>query len=1701
MSNHPVSLPGLVKTSLLVACILNGILPVSPASAAEIQTLTRAELEKQFAEPLDSTKPRTYWYWVDGRQTLTGITKDLEAMKRAGVGQAYIGFIGGEGGDTGPAGRSVNAMTEEWWSLIEHAIREGGRLGVDIGLFNGIGWSQSGGPWNSQEKGMRSIVTREVRVQGPAVFNGTIAPPTGALPGQDVRTIAFPEPLFESGKISGTNATISGGAEVAKMFDGNMATSAEFPITGGQRIINVQTAAPFTARSLVLHPGATMISNGELQKSDDGVNFTKVIDYYADRRYGSPYLGPETLAPISLVFPPVSARYFRITVNNEGRFAEIELTGAAKIEDYSEKHFGKMFQGPKPPADYYNFPVQNEPDDPALCIPPSQVLDISSHRNGDQITWQVPEGNWVIQRMSMAFTGSGNTPVPPGGGGPEVDKINRESLTQHFDGYVGRILERMPPADRTALKHVVIDSYEVGSQTWTDGMAASFQAKFSYDPLPFLPALGGRIVGSAELSDRFLWDFRHFLSDRLAEEYIGGMKELSQAKGLRLWSQNYGHGGFFGEFLKYGGAGDEISGEFWQNDTAGQVETRCASSAAHIYGKNTVYAEGWTGGQIFQNTPAELKQMGDWAFCDGISHLVFHVNLMQPSDVRPGISAWFGGEFNRNNTWYDKAGAWAKYLQRCHTLLKQGTYVADVAYYVGEDVPKFVMDQKPALPAGYSYDYMNAEVIMERMSVSNGRFVLPDGMSYRLLVLPEESRMRPEVLQKIRDLVAQGGAVYGAPPMKSPSLRNYPECDTQVSQIATEMWHGIDGQTVKTGTYGSGKIFRNGEIGSILQQLSAGPDLSDAEGLIGTDIRFIHRRTPGAEIYFLSNQTPSPISFTPSFRVAGKAPELWDPTDGTRKPMAVYNIIGGRTLVPVDLPAWGSAFVVFQDSASDNRIVKASKDGGTFVDLTTAGPTGGSAPSTFSYSLWVKPSITTSLPAEAKTGFNYLYAQRAEIIFPAQGQLAWGDGHSGSGFSIGTNGVVVYEHGPEYFAPLLVHPVTINDWTHVAIVYENATTKLYLNGVLARTGLTSDFIVHAGTPNTSYNGRFSGFRKMNRAIDATGVQNLMQETGPGGSPGNLPAKPIELVREKNGGMGYLAWKSGTYALEAANGNTHELQVTSPLSMNAISGAWQVRFPSNSGAPSPTTLSSLAPLTEHFNPTIKYFSGTAIYSKNISVSPGALATGRRLFLDLGSVGSMAKVIINGKDLGTCWTSPYRFDITTAVKGGQNQVQVWVTNAWHNRLVGAKLSPQSFTGAGVEQIWASTVPNYGPDQALLPSGLIGPVRLLQAETLGESSAAQASAGAAIHTFTGGDPGEGVDLTGTVVHALNLGGDGTGTVAPDRLVSGVTFKDTYGGTNLVPVVTVGYQAINNWNSRPIYPSPNASDENLAEVMWDVAHGAGIPDEYPAVTFSGLSPEKLYQLQVLASDNDAHPNRATTYHLYAGTSRNGVLQDSATDLNLTALQGSTPGSPVSNGVVVTLTGTADRAGNLYFCSPDGIVGSGTGPFDPNGVVSALVLREMPADNSPFHSWITASYPSLSETERAMNADPDADGVNNLVEFALGGNPANSSLRGYQREVLQDISPPEGKELTIVFAARRGADFSAGAATVDGISYQVQGSRNLQFPGAGVTHLGTSETPPSLLNWPNLSGTEWEYHTFKLDGSDTLPGSGFLRLMVTPVE
>jgi hypothetical protein len=510
----------------------------------------------------------------------------------------------------------------------------------------------------------------------------------------------------------------------------------------------------------------------------------------------------------------------------------------------------------------------------------------------------------------MTPTGTKNSPASPEATGFEVDKMSKEHAALHFDGHMGAILKRIPEQDRKCFKVVVQDSYEMGGQNFTDGFLEEFKSIYGYDALPYLPVYQGMVVNSQQASDRFLWDIRRLVANKIAYDYVGGLRDISHKHGLTTWLENYGHWGYPGEFLMYGGQSDEIGGEFWSEGTLGDIENRAATSCGHIYNKTKIWAESHTcGGRAFSRYPAVIKQRGDRFFAEGINATLLHVYIHQPyEDKNPGINAGFGNPFNRKNTWFSQIDVYIQYLKRTNYMLQQGLNVADVAYFIGEDAPKMTGVTDPALPVGYQFDYMNAEVILKYMTVENGMITLPHGTQYKIMILPKLETMRPELLAKIKQLVYDGAVILGPAPSRSPSLQNQPEADKQVQAMATELWGDVDGVNVKSRKFGKGMILNGMDMEEALALVNCVPDCKVPED---NSIHYGHRTLGNGEIYFVSNQTDEEQIITPEFRVTGMQPELWEATTGSMRDLPAYEQKDNFTAVPLKLAPNESVFVVF----------------------------------------------------------------------------------------------------------------------------------------------------------------------------------------------------------------------------------------------------------------------------------------------------------------------------------------------------------------------------------------------------------------------------------------------------------------------------------------------------------------------------------------------------------------------------------------------------------------------------------------------------------------------------------------------------------------------------------------------------------------------------------------------------------------------
>ncbi|HAO80916.1 MAG TPA: glycosyl hydrolase family 43, partial [Verrucomicrobia subdivision 3 bacterium] len=786
------------------------------ASAASTDSL-----ETGFLNPPDSAKPQTWWHWMNGNITKAGITADLEAMKQIGLGGATIVNV-----DCGIPRGPVNFMSPEWREDFKFAVSEANRLGLELCVENCAGWSSSGGPWNTVTNAMQRVTTSEARVTGPTNFSAALPqPPTTLGFYRDIAVLAFPAPAGEVVRMKDFSpvASTSGDEPAAnKLTDGDSKTFVRLPIPkrGQPQFAQLEFQKPFSARTVKITGGPGIPEcSGEIQVSDDGKTF-HTLKPFAFARRGS------ATRTISFGAQPVAARFWRVQFTAVGAkakvtdipLAEIELAPRLTIENINAK---ASFNG-------NTVLSSRESDDAAAgAVQHQDIVDLTSKLTSDgRLNWQVPAGEWVILRLGYTPTGAKNHPAPKEGEGLECDKFSKTALDAHWAGFMQKILDDLGPLAGKTLDSSLIDSYEVGGQNWTKNFREEFQKRRGYDPLKFLPAFTGRVVDNPAVSERFLWDVRRSIADLFAENYYGHFAELCRQHGLMNAVEPY-TGPF--ESLQCGALADVVMGEFWSG-SQGHPSVKLAASIAHIYGKTIVGAESFTASPEagrWQNDPYSLKALGDLMYCQGLNRYVFHRYAMQPWTNRwPGMTmGQWGFHFERTETWWNQGKSWIDYISHCQFLLQQGHAVADAAYFTGESAPVEMRVGNPALPAGYDYDAINADVLLHGATVKNGRITLTSGANYAALILPpNDSDMTPQLLERIRTLVRAGATVVGPRPQHSPSLAGFPKCDAQVKKTADELWGKCDGITVLENSVGKGRIFWGETLTNIFAAQNLKPD-------------------------------------------------------------------------------------------------------------------------------------------------------------------------------------------------------------------------------------------------------------------------------------------------------------------------------------------------------------------------------------------------------------------------------------------------------------------------------------------------------------------------------------------------------------------------------------------------------------------------------------------------------------------------------------------------------------------------------------------------------------------------------------------------------------------------------------------------------------------------------------------------------------
>jgi hypothetical protein len=1222
--------------------ILLAVLSMYAANAADIEAM--------FQDPPESARPWVYWFYMDGNLSREGMTADLEAMKAAGIGGVIIMEV-----DVGIPRGPVEFMSDEWCALFAHAVREAERLGLEMTLNAGPGWTGSGGPWVKADQSMQHLVASATEVDGPAAFDSVLPKPEPRAP------------YFGEGNLT--------------------------PVMKAAR-------EAFYVDEVVL---AVPRTDPQIENVDEKALYLR--EPYTSKPGVPPYLPA--------------------------------------------------------PADHPELPAN-------AVVPAAEVIDLSDRLQPDgRIEWEVPEGQWTILRFGRRTTGANTRPAPSPGIGFESDKFDKAALEDHFDRFVGRLLDAVGPrpADRkTGWTMLHIDSWEMGSQNWTDGFRDAFTQRRGYDPLPWLPAMTGRVVASAEQSERFLWDLRLTAQELVIENHAQHLKALGRAQGFGLSIEPYDMNPTTDMVL--GGVADVPMCEFWSTGYGFDSVFSCveAASVANTVGRDIVAAEAFTAGsgEAWQLYPGAMKNQGDWALATGINRIVFHRFAHQPwLDRRPGMTMGpYGVHWDRTQTWWPMADAYHGYLARCQHLLRQGRTVADVCYLLHEGAPQVFRAPASAFEGelqdrrGYNFDACTTQTLLAGATVEDGRVTLSSGAVYRLLVLPAFDTMTPALLRKINDLAEAGATIVGPPPRKSPSLSNYPACDAEVQTLAAALWGDAQSpQAVTTRAVGEGQVIWGGDLDVRAQAEASDSPIEQA--------RWIWYPEGNAA----ASAPPERRYFRRVFTI-----------DESR------GIASAKVYVTAD-----NGFHLFVNG-------EAAANGNNFHTVFEADVRALLKPGENVLAIRASNDDAKANPAGLIAALRVEYddGSVADVVTDAQWQAARDGGEDWRTATATPEGwTAAQDLGASDMSPWNLDPKA-GKFPETYPPYE-ATAR-----ILGEAGLPPDFeadgsvrYLHRRTPEGEF------YFVANRTAEATGVlctfrvQGLQPELWEPltGAIRDLPefteadGRTTVPLRFEAHQSFFVVFRKPADPGEIASSLEDSLFAMTESAVNfpaleevaQIEGPWKVTFDPNLGGPGEVQFDTLTDWSEHADPGIRHYSGIATYRKTFTldmttlspplkgvpasstagdVAPSGHETtaastvttedaGRtsptredpaslgsfagasagtpprlrrtsfkggpleRCFLQIGEIRGMARVRLNGEEVGTLWCAPWQVDITDALQPGENLLEIDVANLWPNRLIGDKALPEE------EQISWSTWNPYDRNSPLLESGLLGPVRIL-AET---------------------------------------------------------------------------------------------------------------------------------------------------------------------------------------------------------------------------------------------------------------------------------------------------------------------------------------------------------------------------------------------------
>ena len=912
-------------TPLLLAC---GALLSLAAGAGELET--------GWDSPPLAARTRAYWWWLNGNVNKAAITRDLEWMQSIGMGGGLIFDAGGatQGGHVPvPAGPLFGSP--DWRELFKHTLKEGDRLGLEISLNITSGWNL-GGPVVKPEDSAKRIAFSETRLAGPRHFSDALPQPKArddfyrdtcvlAYRLKDGAGASQPQISVSSAQAEGNTAAMLDGSTDTFWVSHGSATG-QGPSAKHPEWVALTFPQPVTLGGVrvIGRPGYGP-RECEWQVSDDGKKFTTIQTFTAENRQAAEIrFAPVTAADFRLLIrgaydprepkTPRNVQIAELVPLDEKGMPLLTGHGRAPIQNLQSKSAFHELGGNAADCTPLLEDVPATPGEEDVAA--ADVLDLTDKLTDGKLSWDVPAGRWLVLRFGYTLNGARVSTASGEWQGLVLDYLDAGAFRGYWRQVVEPILADAGPLAGKTLKNLQTDSWELGGVNWTQTFAAEFQKRRGYDIKPWLPVIAGKIVSSRAESNQFLNDFRRTIADLVHDNHYALMAEYAHKYGMGIQPESGGPHCACLDALQNFGLNAMPMSEFWvpsphRPTDESRFFVKQAAAAAHIYGKPVACAEGFTsiGPQWSDVLWSEQKPSFDHEACAGLNLVFWHAFTCSPPEMGlPGQEYFAGTHFNPQITWARQAHAFIAYLDRSQYLLQRGRFVGDVCCYYGDHVPNFVRlkkdDPAKVLPE-FDYDVCNEEVLLTRMSAKDGRIVLPDGMSYRVLALPNIKTMSLAAARKIRELVQAGAVVIGPKPERTTGRQD----GAELKRIADELW---DSGRIKPVT-----------AKEALAALGIKPDVElniehSTSNIEHPRMDWIHRWDGEAEIYFISNQEAEAQKVTAVFRVSGKQPELWDAVTGTRRAAGAFTQAEGRTTVSLELPAYGSLFVIFQKPATAN---------------------------------------------------------------------------------------------------------------------------------------------------------------------------------------------------------------------------------------------------------------------------------------------------------------------------------------------------------------------------------------------------------------------------------------------------------------------------------------------------------------------------------------------------------------------------------------------------------------------------------------------------------------------------------------------------------------------------------------------------------------------------------------------------------------